>query len=77
MAAAPRQRSPGCNRPDRDVPTTVCGYPLPCPHHTVTIDLASRTVTSPLATQPRAIQRAMELGAALADLPRRKRRGHR
>lgn len=24
-----------CKKPDRDVPALVCGYPLPCPHHTV------------------------------------------
>ncbi len=27
-----------CQRPDRDVPGIVCGYPLPCPHHTVFVD---------------------------------------
>ena len=30
-----------CLRPDRDVPGIICGYPLPCPHHTVTIDTTS------------------------------------
>jgi hypothetical protein len=28
-----------CKRPDRDNPKIVCGYPLPCPHHSVVIDL--------------------------------------
>lgn len=23
-----------CRQPDRDEPALVCGYPLPCPHHT-------------------------------------------
>ena len=27
-----------CKQPDRDVPALVCGYPLPCPHHTAMID---------------------------------------
>ena len=27
-----------CQKPDRDVPGIVCGYPLPCPHHTVILD---------------------------------------
>ena len=27
-----------CKKPDRDVPGLKCGYPLPCPHHTVIID---------------------------------------
>lgn len=24
-----------CEQPDRDEPRIQCGYPLPCPHHTV------------------------------------------
>lgn len=24
-----------CAQPDRHVPKLVCGYPLPCPHHTL------------------------------------------
>ncbi len=35
-----------CNRPDRDAPGLVCGYPLPCPYHTITID----TTSEPVAT---------------------------
>ena len=27
-----------CKQPDRDVPGIKCGYPLPCPWHTATID---------------------------------------
>jgi len=27
-----------CNQPDRHVPTIKCGYPLPCPWHTVIIE---------------------------------------
>jgi len=27
-----------CKSPDRDAPGLECGYPLPCPHHTVVID---------------------------------------
>lgn len=27
-----------CQRPDRDAPKLVCGYPLPCPHHTEVLD---------------------------------------
>ena len=29
-----------CNHPDRDIPKIKCGYPLPCPWHTVVIDLS-------------------------------------
>ena len=27
-----------CQHPDRDVPKLTCGYPLPCPWHTVRIE---------------------------------------
>lgn len=27
-----------CNQPDRDVPKIKCGYPLPCPYHTVVVE---------------------------------------
>jgi len=26
-----------CRHPDRDEPRLMCGYPLPCPHHTAVI----------------------------------------
>jgi hypothetical protein len=26
-----------CKQPDRDEPRLVCGYPLPCPYHTVIV----------------------------------------
>ena len=44
-----------CERPDRDVPELICGRPLPCPWHTVTIDAGADppTVTIP-ATLPKA-----------------------
>lgn len=29
---------PTCNKPDVDVPKLICGYPLPCPHHTYIIE---------------------------------------
>jgi hypothetical protein len=33
----PMQEVLRCKHGDRDVPTTVCGYPLPCPYHTIVI----------------------------------------
>ena len=39
-----------CQQPDRDVSGIACGYPLPCPHHTVTIDLKDGTITIPRYT---------------------------
>lgn len=43
-----------CKRPDRDVPELICGYPLPCPWHTVIIDtkLTPPTVTIPATAAP-------------------------
>jgi hypothetical protein len=37
-----------CTRPDRDEPRVVCGYPFPCPHHTVVVDVESQTVSVPI-----------------------------
>jgi hypothetical protein len=39
-----------CTKPDHDVPSIICGYPLPCPWHTVVIDAAAGDVTIPLAS---------------------------
>lgn len=43
-----------CKRPDRDVPELICGYPLPCPWHTVIIDTRAMppTVTIPATAAP-------------------------
>jgi len=27
-----------CQKPDRHVPGIVCGYPFPCPHHTIILE---------------------------------------
>lgn len=41
-----------CNKPDRDAikrnPNTKmeCGYPLPCPYHTIVIDLTESPTTT-------------------------------
>ncbi len=34
-----------CKRPDRDFPKLTCGYPLPCPYHTVSINLENHDTT--------------------------------
>lgn len=43
-----------CKRPDRDVGELVCGYPLPCPWHTVVIDTKATppTITIPATAAP-------------------------
>ena len=37
----PKNEPKTCQKPDRDEPGLVCGYPLPCPHHTVVIDAST------------------------------------
>lgn len=36
-----------CAFPDRDVRGIECGYPLPCPHHTVIFDVDKQTIAYP------------------------------
>jgi hypothetical protein len=40
-----KQQCLTCRRPDRNSPRTLCGHSLPCPHHTVTVDLARDPIT--------------------------------
>jgi hypothetical protein len=56
-----------CNQPDRDVPKLKCGYPLPCPHHTVVVDLSqSRPVIElPMNVDPTPLGRVAEVARAL------------
>lgn len=28
-----------CQKPDRDAPMLICGYPLPCPYHTINVEV--------------------------------------
>jgi hypothetical protein len=43
-----------CRRPDHDVPGIICGYPLPCPWHTVRIDTTKTPpeITVPITSPP-------------------------
>jgi hypothetical protein len=55
-----------CTRPDRDEPRLVCGYPLPCPHHTTVID--GEDVYIPVSTSmpsPAAMKRVAEVAGAI------------
>ena len=42
-----------CKRPDRDIAKMVCGYPLPCPHHTYTLEPDGSVVVPPSALTPK------------------------
>lgn len=52
-----------CERPDRSSPGIICGHPLPCPYHTVEIDVTGivPTVTIPVATTPAISERTLEV----------------
>lgn len=62
-----------CNRPDRDVPGLICGYPLPCPWHTVTIDTTSDPAvlsvpcTSTPAHDPELLDTLKDIGRAIQE----------
>jgi len=53
MSSRKKSRVPTCRHPDRDSPKLLCGYPLPCPYHTVRADLSADppTVTIPLTAR--------------------------
>jgi len=70
---AHRHSETWCEQPDREVPELVCGHPLPCPWHTVTIDLADvpPSIRVPI-TNPRAVNRKLlrtlkEIGHAILE----------
>lgn len=56
-----------CAQPDRDVSGLKCGYSLPCPHHTATIDTATGGVTIPLELKVgmKGVNRLRSVGRAL------------
>lgn len=53
-----------CRQPDRDVPKLVCGYPLPCPHHTLVLEPDGRVLVPPRAPAAGAV-RVRAIGKAL------------
>jgi hypothetical protein len=40
-----------CKQSDRHEPRIQCGYPLPCPHHTVIIDLSGEVQRTTIPLQ--------------------------
>ena len=53
-----------CERPDRHNPKLVCGYPLPCPHHTVIIEEGKTTIPHAVNT-PLVRERIKQIKEAL------------
>lgn len=41
---------PMCDAPDRDVPALKCGYPMPCPHHSVLVVIGEAAEMKPPET---------------------------
>ena len=57
-----------CNKPDRDVASIECGYPLPCPYHTNIVDASYQPPAIDLKTDDAAeIAAIIWLAAAFED----------
>jgi hypothetical protein len=62
-----------CKRPDRDVAELVCGHPLPCPYHTVTLDTTTDPpcvkvpVTNEPALRPKVLETLKDIGRAISE----------
>ena len=60
-----------CQQPDKHCAALLCGHPLPCPHHTCTIDIDAGAVTVPYAAgrdDPNGVAlKLVEVAEALAD----------
>jgi len=57
-------KSRTCKQPDRDVPALVCGYPLPCPHHTLILQSDGRVRVPPRGNATGSV-RVRRIGKAL------------
>ncbi len=62
-----------CKRPDRDHAGVICGHPIPCPYHTVLIDLTTYPpnlivpITAEPATNPLLLERLKEISRILEE----------
>jgi hypothetical protein len=68
-----------CRHPDRDFPKMVCGYPLPCPYHTVIINADAKPVvtltipvTSDAAQSMTVRDRLASIGIVVQRAPKRR-----
>jgi hypothetical protein len=71
-----------CRHPDRDCPKLLCGYPLPCPWHTVIVDESREpaTVTIPVTSSAMRSpnrERVGEIARAIGPLLARDRKHKR
>ncbi len=61
-----------CKQPDRDCPKLVCGYPMPCPHHTAIIDTTDpddTIVETPWPDGPHGhVGKMLDIGDAVAGV---------
>lgn len=64
-----------CRQPDRHVPGLICGFSLPCPWHTITIDTTSDPpelrvpITSEPAHNPKLLKTLKDIGLAISEEP--------
>ena len=65
-----------CKHPDHDNPKMVCGYPIPCPYHTIIIDPEAQPVptltipvTADAALKQTSRERLASIAVALKPLP--------
>lgn len=62
-----------CKRPDVDVPGLLCGHPVPCPYHTVTIDTSTNPpcvkvpITNEPALKPKMLATLKDIGRAIIE----------
>jgi len=54
-----------CTHPDRDEPDLICGYPLPCPHHTNEILSDGRVVLRGNSQNKETADRLLEISEVL------------
>jgi hypothetical protein len=60
-----------CNQPDRDVPKLKCGYPLPCPFHTVVVHPGTDRTTLEVPVEANVSEtikaRLLDIGDAIGE----------
>ncbi len=63
-----------CKHPDHDQPKMVCGYPLPCPYHTIIINAYAEpvpTLTIPVTSDAAKSMTLREMTTSYNDVPDR------